>query len=151
MGENAGAGLDPALISITFNRKGCRCRITMISYFSDVCIKSLLTGTAFFLALFCVSGCSSFRNHPDDDWFGRDKLYHFTATAVIGAGTAAAAYNNGIDNTGAPAAGISASLVIGAGKEWYDVRIKEKYWSWKDMVWDMIGGCAGSCAVAAWR
>lgn len=103
------------------------------------------------IATLLHAGCSAMNNHPGDDWFGRDKLYHFTACCAIGAGTTAVSLNNGIDTPEAPVAGIGMSIAIGAGKEWYDLGIAGKYWSWKDMVWDIIGGAAGSWAVAGVR
>ena len=84
----------------------------------------------------------------NDPWLGRDKLYHFVCTGAIGAGTTFAARSNGETRRAAPVYGISAALTVGAGKEWYDLKIKETYWSWKDFTWDIIGGTAGSYAAS---
>jgi putative lipoprotein len=81
----------------------------------------------------------------DDSWTGKDKLYHFAAGGVIGAGMTIALERNGMSRTNAPVLGITASVGIGAGKEWYDDEIRGTYWSMKDLVWDTIGGVAGSC------
>jgi uncharacterized protein YfiM (DUF2279 family) len=105
---------------------------------------------AFYICLFTfftVSNCATFHNHCGDSFFGKDKLYHFTATGIIGAGTTAVANNNGISKHSAPVVGISTAVGIGAGKEWYDTSVKKTYWSWKDMIWDLIGGSAGSYLV----
>ncbi len=94
-----------------------------------------------------IQGCAPvFVKH--DPWFGRDKLYHFVCTGAIGAGTTFAARSNGESRRAAPVYGISAALTVGAGKEWYDLKIKETYWSWKDFTWDIIGGTVGSYAAA---
>jgi putative lipoprotein len=93
--------------------------------------------------LFSASGCATFFR-ADDPWFGRDKAYHFAAGGVIGAGTTLAVKNSGVHRDTAPCIGIAASVAIGGGKEWYDANIKRTYWSWKDMVWDLAGGTAGS-------
>ena len=96
--------------------------------------------------LIAFSGCSSYRY--DDRFFGPDKLYHFTASGVIGAGTTLASSKNGASNKDAPLIGISVAMSFGAGKECYDANIKGTYWSWKDMFWDLAGGAAGSYLVA---
>lgn len=96
--------------------------------------------------LLSTSGCSTlFR--ADDPWFGKDKAYHFVAGGFIGAGTTLVVKNNGMHLDTAPCIGISASVAIGGGKEWYDANVKRTYWSWKDMTWDLIGGAAGSYLV----
>ncbi len=100
----------------------------------------------FVLIVLSFSGCSSFFR-SDDPWFGKDKAYHFVAGGVIGAGTTLALRNNGMRDDRAPIMGISASIAIGGGKEWYDANRKGTYWSWKDMVWDIAGGTAGSYIV----
>ena len=92
------------------------------------------------------SGCATMY-WGDDSWVGRDKLYHFVAGGVIGAGTTLALERNGINRKTAPVIGITASVGIGAGKEWYDENVKGTFWSWKDMVWDTVGGAAGSYVV----
>ena len=97
---------------------------------------------------FMFFGCATFNNHYGDEWFGKDKFYHFTAAGVIGAGTTAVAKNNGSSECDAPVIGISVGVGFGAGKEFYDLSVKETYWSWKDMLWDLIGCSVGSYAVS---
>ena len=96
--------------------------------------------------VFAVSGCSSYSYN--DHLFGPDKVYHFTAAGVIGACTTAAAVSNGASDSDAPVIGISVAIGVGAGKEFYDLTVKETYWSWKDMLWNLIGGTAGSYIVS---
>ena len=35
-------------------------------------------------------------------------------------------------------------LVVGAGKEAYDQRVKGTGWSWRDMAWNLLGALVGS-------
>ena len=97
--------------------------------------------------LIIMSGCATCKNYNMDRWFGKDKFYHFTAAGVIGAGTTLVASNNSDSESVSHITGISVAVGIGAGKECYDTTIKETYWSWKDMFWNLIGGVAGSYAV----
>jgi putative lipoprotein len=94
-----------------------------------------------------VSGCASLdgRQHQDD-WFGRDKVEHFAISAAIGAGAGAKLEDNGSGRCEAAAGGLAITLVAGAGKEYYDKYIRKKFWSWKDMFWDLAGGALGSLA-----
>ena len=106
-------------------------------------IKKRMVCTVFLLA-FIASSCSTLSYLPDDDpWFARDKLYHFVAAGAIGAGSTSIAYQYN-NNENSPYIGLSASMAFGAGKEYYDENVKGTFWSWKDMVWDFIGGTTGS-------
>ncbi len=87
--------------------------------------------------------------YPDDHWFGRDKLYHFTCSGIIAAAGSYAAYQGHGGENDALLTGASLTFTAGAGKEVYDVRIKRTYWSWKDCVWDLIGGAVGTYTVIA--
>ncbi|MDP2984721.1 MAG: hypothetical protein Q8O92_15490 [Candidatus Latescibacter sp.] len=114
---------------------------------SSVFLRIALLSILSVIILFLSSGCAPIfvKNDP---WLGRDKLYHFVCTGAIGAGTTFAARSNGEPRSTAPVYGISAALTVGAGKEWYDLKIKNTFWSWKDFTWDIIGGTAGSYAAA---
>ncbi|MEE8328361.1 MAG: hypothetical protein V3R54_00325 [Thermodesulfovibrionia bacterium] len=94
-----------------------------------------------------VSGCAVV-NSREDHWFGRDKFYHFSIAAAIGAGVSSAVNKNGTSNCKAPVMGVSAAIGLGMAKELYDRNIKKTYWSWKDMFWNLFGGTAGSLAVS---
>ena len=111
-------------------------------------IRRGLLMTVSLLIIFC--GCSV-RPHPEDRMLGRDKLYHFMAAGAFGAGAAAVVLNNGVGDNAAPATGIAVGVAAGAGKEMYDVTVKQTYWSWKDMFWDLAGAAAGSYAAMAVR
>ena len=98
------------------------------------------------IMLLAMSGCSSYGYN--DPFFGRDKLYHFTASGVIGAGTTMASSLNGILDRDAALIGISVAMSFGSGKECYDMNVKGTFWSWKDMFWDLMGGVTGSYLAA---
>ena len=91
-------------------------------------------------------GCASFR-HAGDPWWGDDKLTHFVVCGLAGAAAAGSAQH--ADRADGPAflIGIGVSAGLGAGKETYDDRIKGTYFSGKDLVWDLLGGFAGSLVV----
>lgn len=96
------------------------------------------------LASCLLAGCAA---PAGDRWFGPDKLKHFTASAAIGAGAAYAAREAGAADADARAAGITVVLTVGAGKELYDRELKQTYWSWRDMTWNLLGGLLGSLLV----
>jgi putative lipoprotein len=89
--------------------------------------------------------CASIRfSHGYDPWFAKDKMYHFVVSGAIGAGATSLAMKYGDFHEGSPLMGISVSATVGAGKEYYDAAVKQTFWSWKDMMWDLAGGTAGS-------
>ncbi len=104
-----------------------------------------------------LSACATATHHSEDThkihdtWFGEDKLYHFLTTSVIGAAATKAALNNQAAPCDAMFIGISTTLVIGAGKEWYDLKVKKTLFSWKDMFWNLAGSSVGSFAVSECR
>ncbi|MFC1650938.1 hypothetical protein ACFL2X_05155 [Candidatus Latescibacterota bacterium] len=106
----------------------------------------IVAGMICVIMLFALSGCSSYGYN--DSFWGRDKLYHFTASGVIGAGTTLAASGNKASDRDAPLIGISVAMSFGAGKECYDMNVKGTFWSWKDMFWNMVGGTTGSYLAA---
>ncbi|WP_455212578.1 hypothetical protein [Kaarinaea lacus] len=107
--------------------------------------------------MFVLTSCATTTHHSHDthkihdDWFGEDKLYHFLAAGVIGAAATKAAVNNQATPCDAMFIGISTTLVIGAGKEWYDLKVKKTLFSWKDMFWNLAGSSVGSFAVSECR
>lgn len=97
--------------------------------------------------LISMSACATATaHHPHDNWFGEDKMRHFLVSSAIGAVFTKIAANNGTAPCKSVFIGISASMAIGSGKEWYDKNIRKTYFSWKDMVWDIAGGTLGSLA-----
>lgn len=77
-----------------------------------------------------------------------DKRKHFFVSAALGAAGAATARQHGAERCEAARSGIVFTLVIGAGKEYYDLRIKRTHWSWGDLFWDLAGGTVGSLLVS---
>ena len=81
-----------------------------------------------------------------DPWFGRDKLLHVTASALIQGGAHAALRSRGAPygqaSWGAAAVTVSAAI----GKELWD-RHRRRDFSLKDLAWDGLGGTAGAVAV----
>lgn len=81
----------------------------------------------------------------------RDKLKHFAASMAIGAAGAALAREHGADHCQAAGVGFTFSVAIGAGKEYYDLRIKRTRWNWRDLFWDVVGATAGSLLASGCR
>jgi uncharacterized protein YfiM (DUF2279 family) len=91
------------------------------------------------------TGCAGTISSSDDAWFGQDKGAHFTAAAMIGFSSSAVAHRQyEIPETRAIGIGFACARGVGALKEWYDLRVKHAYWSWKDFFWDAVGGIVGS-------
>jgi putative lipoprotein len=77
-----------------------------------------------------------------DPWLGRDKAYHFGASAAVAAGTYAltASHFNARWQPLVLAGGLAVG--IGAGKELLDMAGMGDP-SWKDFTWDVLGTIAG--------
>jgi uncharacterized protein YfiM (DUF2279 family) len=84
---------------------------------------------------------------PRDAWFARDKLLHFTVSAVVQS-VGYAVFEKGARY---PVAIQRASLVtlgVGAGKEVYDWRHPKRHdASWRDLAWDGVGGAAATIVI----
>jgi len=95
------------------------------------------------IAALTQTGCAGFRScGSGDPWLGPDKVKHFTASAVIGAGATALASTQA-DTGESVAIGWTTATAAGAAKEWHDLYIKKTCFSWRDLVWDMIGASVG--------
>ena len=70
-----------------------------------------------------------------DPWFGRDKLLHFTASAVVQCATHAVLRANGNDYRGASRGAALATLTVGVGKEVWD-HYHGGDASVRDLAWD---------------
>ena len=64
-----------------------------------------------------------------------DKQLHFLCSFAILVGVTAFTKNIHL--------GYLTALAFGIGKEWYDSRQKGNYWSWGDLVADVLGITAG--------
>jgi putative lipoprotein len=79
-------------------------------------------------------------------WFGRDKAYHFAASAAIQSLTHGVLRGTGSDyRTASGFAGLT-TLAIGVGKEVHD-RADGRYFSWRDLAADAAGGVTGAVVV----
>ena len=105
----------------------------------------------YFLALFLIvhlTGCVTYEKAGSpssarkDEWFGRDKLKHFSATFLIGTAAYSTARLGDFSKDDASIIGFSLSSTCGIAKEIND-DVRRGEWSYKDLVWDFIGGAAG--------
>lgn len=109
-------------------------------------IRAVRTGAALALAAGLATGCASLR-HGDDLWWGDDKAKHFAVCGLAGAAGALAARQADGSDGQAFGIGMGVAVGLGVGKETYDDRVKGTYFSGKDLVWDLLGGAAGSLVV----
>jgi len=80
----------------------------------------------------------------NDQWFGRDKVHHFTVSAFLtGFGYYAAKNELNLSNIPARNFSIGFSFSFGLLKEIYDGSIKNSTASYKDIVADIAGTGAG--------
>lgn len=94
-----------------------------------------------------LTASSESRAQSADDWWGRDKALHFTASAAIAGG----GYALGVAVFDAPYArvllGAGLGVAAGVGKELLDLAGYGDP-SWRDLAWDAIGVSVGT--LAAW-
>ncbi len=79
-----------------------------------------------------------------DRWLAMDKFWHFSASFV----TVGAGYHllDARLNTGEPTAtagALGGTVALGVAKEFYDVAGRKESFSWKDLVFDLLGVGAG--------
>lgn len=104
--------------------------------------------TMLFALALTTTGCSANRfNH--DPWLGHDKAMHFTASAAISFVATSVALDNGASDGDAFATGMGSVIAAGCAKEYFDVAVKDTFWSWKDMTWNTAGGLAGGYGAVA--
>lgn len=78
-----------------------------------------------------------------DNWFSEDKFFHFSVSALL----VGSSYhflkcrlekNKEISTT----LSLTSTFLLGIFKEIYDKKIKKKYFSYKDLIFDVLGiGC----------
>lgn len=97
--------------------------------------------------LILLAGSLSFggpkREQPSDRWLGRDKLYHFAASAVIHSTTHAVLRANGHGYRDAAWTAAGVTVTIGVAKELWD-RHSGRVVSYKDLVADAAGTGTGA-------
>ena len=86
------------------------------------------------------------REPPSDRWFGRDKLYHFTASAVIHSTTHSVLRANGRGYRDAAWTAAGVTLSIGVAKELWD-RHSGRDVSFKDLAADAAGTGTGAILI----
>ena len=98
--------------------------------------------------LICFSGCTTYQKTASphtakkDEWFAKDKAQHFSASFLIGALTYAIVRAGEADKDDASIIAFSFSSTCGIAKELND-EVKRNDWSYKDLIWDLIGGGVG--------
>ena len=98
--------------------------------------------------LICFSGCTTYQKTASphtakkDEWFAKDKAQHFSASFLIGALTYAIPRAGEADKNDASIIAFSFSSTCGIAKELND-EVKRNDWSYKDLIWDIIGGAGG--------
>jgi uncharacterized protein YfiM (DUF2279 family) len=83
-------------------------------------------------------------HRESDRWFAMDKFWHFSASFV----TVGAAYHLGANRVRLsrpwPARlAVGGTITLGVTKEFHDLAGPGKHFSWKDLVADAAGICAG--------
>ena len=99
-------------------------------------------------AVLCsTAGCGA--SACRDLWLGPDKTRHFAAGFAIGAATSTLAGHYGLSPGSSAAFGLGAVATAGAAKETFDLRGDDACWSWKDFIWELLGGAAGTAVGTA--
>lgn len=98
---------------------------------------------ALFGAVLCsTAGCGA--TVCKDVWLGPDKERHFAAGFAIGAATSTLAGHQGWAPAGSAAVGLGTVAAAGVVKETADLHGADACWSWKDFIWNLLGGVAGT-------
>ena len=79
----------------------------------------------------------------NDSWFGKDKAKHFFVSGVIAGISTSVSENREIDSDESFLLSTGITLSIGMGKEAHDLWLSQTGWSWKDLLWDLLGALAG--------
>ncbi|RMF94757.1 MAG: hypothetical protein D6734_07035 [Candidatus Schekmanbacteria bacterium] len=99
-----------------------------------------------FLFLHLALGCTALKNDKDQ-WLSKDKAYHFLAAGAISASATAISKKGKLSDAESTLVGVSITLAAGTGKESYDKKIKKTFFSWKDMIFNLLGALTGSLIV----
>ena len=89
-----------------------------------------------------LGGCASM-HPPGDAWLGEDKAKHFLVAGALGAGITYAVEDGGGSQGEAAALTYGVVIPLGVGKEVVDLKVRGTGFSWKDLVWDILGASAG--------
>lgn len=89
---------------------------------------------------------SLYKARKNDDWFAKDKVKHFTVSMLLATGAFFAINSSTNEDSSSIIGGTSFSIGLGLLKEFKDLK-DGKFWSNKDLVWDVMGaGVAVSVA-----
>jgi putative lipoprotein len=95
-----------------------------------------------FLLVLAPVGAAAQANKPRDSWFGVDKVKHFFMSAFIESVTFSGLQAMGANRNTAFAGAVTATAGFAVGKEFRDRRVTGLF-SYRDLVWDAVGGGAG--------
>ncbi|MEO0097811.1 MAG: hypothetical protein ABIK78_06935 [candidate division WOR-3 bacterium] len=75
-----------------------------------------------------------------DNWFGEDKFFHFSLSSLL-VGSSYHLLKCRLEKDKKSSAGFSliSTFLIGIGKEIYDKKIKKEFFSYKDLIYDVLG------------
>ena len=99
------------------------------------------------LLLFHLTGCATQQKTlpqsttKKNEWFAKDKAKHFLLSFFIGAITYSIAREGEAGKDDASVISIFFTSSCGVGKE-IDDEFKHNGWSYKDLIWDLLGGGA---------
>ncbi|MEO0089117.1 MAG: hypothetical protein ABIK56_01120 [candidate division WOR-3 bacterium] len=75
-----------------------------------------------------------------DNWFGEDKFFHFSVSfLLVGSSYHLLKCRLEKDKKSSVCFSLTSTLLIGIGKEIYDRKIKKEFFSYKDLLYDVIG------------
>ena len=82
-------------------------------------------------------------NISADNFWGKDKIAHFSSSMFLVCWTSGFGYDIGqMNRDQSRFVGVGVTLALGIGKEGSDRFIKKEQWGWCDLVWDVMGiGC----------
>jgi putative lipoprotein len=81
-----------------------------------------------------------------DGWFGRDKLLHFAASAIIQSAAHSTFRWRGASYQRAGWAAAAVTATSGIGKELWD-RHRKRDFSLRDLTWDGLGGATAAAVI----
>ncbi|MCF7832955.1 MAG: DUF2279 domain-containing protein [Candidatus Marinimicrobia bacterium] len=87
---------------------------------------------------------------PTDKWFSQDKWMHLTSAYFLTLQSSFTLENMFyIENENSRKISLGISLSFSLGKEFYDVFSKKSIFSWKDLVYDVVGASLGYLTATA--
>lgn len=79
-----------------------------------------------------------------DNWFGEDKFFHFSISSLlVGSSYHLLKCRLKRDEKSSTSFSLTTTFLIGIGKELYDKRIKKEFFSYKDLIYNLLGILCG--------